>query len=118
MTTPYTPPPRSWRTRLREVFTERLGLKAIALLLSVLLWLVVQARKPASRGYTSVGAAPVADSARRAPMRSEGRAATTASASDGARGLEPEEARRQDTGRKVVTPSLPHPLTSAPSPAP
>jgi len=31
-----------WRERAREVFTERLGLKAIAVLLSVLLWFIVR----------------------------------------------------------------------------
>ena len=48
MTAPYVPPHRTWRARLRESVTERLGLKLIALLLAILLWLVVQVRRPAS----------------------------------------------------------------------
>ena len=47
MTAPYVPPRRTWRARLRESVTERLGLKVIALLLALLLWLVVQVRRPA-----------------------------------------------------------------------
>ena len=111
MTTPYVPPPRSWRSRLREVFTERLGLKAIALLLSVLLWLVVQARRPAARGYVGAKGAPASDSARRAPASNEVRAAT-AGDSVGRGG---EEIGR-DTATKSLAPSPPRPLTSAPAP--
>ena len=62
MTAPYAPPPRpSWRTRLRDVAAERLGLKAIALVLAVLLWLVVRARRP-TEGYVRVQVAPLLDS--------------------------------------------------------
>jgi len=39
-------PAPTWRRRLRDIATERLGLKAIALVLAVLLWLVVSARRP------------------------------------------------------------------------
>ena len=112
MTEPYSPPPRSWRSRLREVVTERLGLKAIALLLSVLLWLVVQARKPASRGYGEARTAPETDSARRAPSASEERAATAAGRAGRSRGG---EVGRKDTAPSLTTPP-PHSLTPAPSP--
>ena len=47
--------------RLREIVTERLGLKAISLLLAVLLWLVVSARRP-TEGYVRVEVAPSLDS--------------------------------------------------------
>ena len=80
MTTPYVPPRRTWRARLREVATERLGLKAIALLLAVLLWLVVHARRPAEGDAT--GAAPRLDGPRRAPGASEGRENAPAPPSD------------------------------------
>ena len=54
MTAPYSPPPRqSWRAHAREIATERLGLKAIALVLAVLLWLVVSARRQ-TEGYVRV----------------------------------------------------------------
>ena len=46
---------------MHEVATERLGLKAIALALSVLLWLVVSARQP-TEGYVRVRVAPTLDS--------------------------------------------------------
>lgn len=45
MPSPPAPGP-SWQRRLRDIATERLGLKAIALLLALLLWLVVSARRP------------------------------------------------------------------------
>ena len=45
MSAPPAPGP-SWRRRLREIATERLGLKAIALTFALLLWLVVSARRP------------------------------------------------------------------------
>ena len=66
MTSPYVPPRRAWRTKLRESVTERLGLKAIALLLAVLLWLVVHARRPAEGDVANRGA-PRPDAPRRAP---------------------------------------------------
>jgi hypothetical protein len=102
MTAPYAPPPRSWRTRLREVVTERLGLKAIALLLSVLLWLVVQARKPTSRGYGDARTAPETDSARRAPSAGGERAATAA---DGAGRSTSVEVGSRDAATKSLTPA-------------
>ena len=59
---PATPPPRTnWRNRLREVATERLGLKAIALLLALLLWIVVSARQP-TESYVRVRVVPSLDS--------------------------------------------------------
>ena len=62
MTAPYAPPPRpSWRSRLRDVAAERLGLKATALVLAVLLWLAVRARQP-TEGYVRVQVAPLLDS--------------------------------------------------------
>ena len=45
MTTPEpgAPPARpGWRQHAREIFTERLGLKATAVLLAVLLWFIVR----------------------------------------------------------------------------
>ena len=45
MPAPPTPGP-TWQRRLRDIATERLGLKAIALVLALLLWLVVSARRP------------------------------------------------------------------------
>ncbi|HEU4721883.1 MAG TPA: hypothetical protein VFS59_11015 [Gemmatimonadaceae bacterium] len=53
--------PHDWQRTLRSVFTERLGLKAIALLLAVLLWLVVSARRP-TEGYVRVQISPLLDS--------------------------------------------------------
>jgi hypothetical protein len=62
VTTPYSPPIRpDWRRRLRAVTTERLGLKAIALVLALLLWIVVSLRQP-TEGYVSVRVAPTLDS--------------------------------------------------------
>lgn len=62
MTAPQPPLPRSsWRRRTREIITERLGLKLIALLVAALLWLVVNARQP-TEGFVSVRLVPVLDS--------------------------------------------------------
>ena len=77
MTAPYVPPHRSWRGRLREVVTERLGLKAIALLLAVLLWLVVHARRRAEGDVATRGASGL-DAPRRVPsVRAEPAVAPT-----------------------------------------
>ncbi len=46
---------------MRGAFTERLGIKATALLISVLLWLVVGARQP-TEGYVTVKVEPDLDS--------------------------------------------------------
>ena len=81
MTAPYVPPHRTWRSKLREGVTERLGLKVIALLLAVLLWLVVKVRRPAD-GDVTVGGAPLLDPPRRAPRPSERPAVGPAPASD------------------------------------
>ena len=62
MTTPYPPPIRpDWRRRLRDITTERLGLKAIALVLALLLWIVVSLRQP-TEAYARVRVTPVLDS--------------------------------------------------------
>ena len=62
MTTPYPPPIRpDWRRRLRDITSERLGLKAIALVLALLLWIVVSLRQP-TEGYVRVRVTPVLDS--------------------------------------------------------
>jgi hypothetical protein len=59
---PASPPPgTTWRRRLREIATERLGLKAIALLLALLMWLVVSARQP-TESYVRVRVRPSLDS--------------------------------------------------------
>ena len=81
MTAPYAPPHRSWRAKLREGVTERLGLKLIALLLAVLLWLVVKVRRPAD-GDVAVGAAPLLDPPQRAPRPSARAAGAPAPASE------------------------------------
>ena len=60
MPAPPAPAP-TWQRRLREIATERLGLKAIALLIALLLWLVVSARKP-TEGLVRVLVAPALDS--------------------------------------------------------
>jgi hypothetical protein len=52
--------PRAQR-RLRALFTDDLGLKAIALLMSLLLWLAVGARTP-TEGYLTVRIEPELDS--------------------------------------------------------
>ena len=70
MTAPYVPPQRTWRAKLREGATERLGLKLIALLLAMLVWLVVKVRRPAD-GDVTVGAATLLDPPRRAPRPGE-----------------------------------------------
>ena len=70
MTSPYVPPHRAWRTKLRESVTERLGLKVIALLLAVLLWLVVNVRRPADGDVAAVGS-PLLDGPHRAPRPAE-----------------------------------------------
>ena len=51
----------SWRNAVRAAFTERLGLKATAILIAVLLWLIVSARQP-TQGYVRVKVTPVLDS--------------------------------------------------------
>ncbi|MFL5619371.1 MAG: hypothetical protein ACJ79A_13370 [Gemmatimonadaceae bacterium] len=51
----------TWQRRLREMATERLGLKAIALLLALLLWLVVSARQP-TESLVRVRVSPALDS--------------------------------------------------------
>jgi hypothetical protein len=62
VTTPYPPPFRTdWRRRLRDITTERLGLKAIALVLALLLWIVVSLRQP-TEAYARVRVTPVLDS--------------------------------------------------------
>ena len=58
---PLLPPRPNLTARLRGVVTERLGLKAIALLLALLLWLVVSARQP-TESYVRVRLAPSLDS--------------------------------------------------------
>lgn len=59
---PAPPSPRTtWRNRLREIATERLGLKATALLLALLLWVVVSARQP-TESYVRVRVLPALDS--------------------------------------------------------
>ena len=60
------PPPlpagrRSRRGAIRAAVTERLGHKATALLLAVLLWLIASARQP-TQGYVRVEVRPVLDS--------------------------------------------------------
>jgi hypothetical protein len=55
------PPRPTWRRRVREVATERLKLKAIALVLAILLWIVVGARQP-TEGYVRVRVVPELDS--------------------------------------------------------
>lgn len=49
------------RAHVRAALTERLGLKATALLIAVLLWLVIGARQP-TESYISVQVMPVLDS--------------------------------------------------------
>jgi hypothetical protein len=60
MSAPRAPGP-TWRRRLREIVTERLGLKAIALVLALLLWLVASARRP-TESIVSVRVSPELDS--------------------------------------------------------
>jgi len=51
----------TWQRRMRDIATERLGLKVIALLLALLLWLVVSARQP-TESLVRVRVSPVLDS--------------------------------------------------------
>jgi hypothetical protein len=60
MSAPPAPGP-SWRRRLRDIVTERLGLKAIAVVLALLLWLVASARRP-TESIVRVRVAPELDS--------------------------------------------------------
>jgi hypothetical protein len=60
------PPPgsserASWRQTLRAAFLERLGLKAISIVIALLLWLVVKARQPV-QDYVPVVVMPTLDS--------------------------------------------------------
>jgi hypothetical protein len=57
---PQLPAPR-WRARSRSMLTERLGLKATALGIAVLLWFAIGARQP-TESYVSVAVLPVLDS--------------------------------------------------------
>jgi hypothetical protein len=52
---------RSWRDRVRAGFTERLGLKATALLITVLIWVLVGARQR-TESFVPVSVTPVLDS--------------------------------------------------------
>jgi hypothetical protein len=52
---------RGWKAHGRAALTERLGLKATALLIAVLLWLVVSARQP-TESYVDVRVMPELDS--------------------------------------------------------
>ena len=59
---PAGPPERlRWRGAVRSAFTQRLGLKATAIAISVLLWLIVSARQP-TEGYVRVAVIPALDS--------------------------------------------------------
>lgn len=60
MPAPSTPGP-TWQHRLRDIVAERLGLKVIALVLALLLWLVVSARRP-MESIVKVRVAPELDS--------------------------------------------------------
>ena len=56
------PAPRpDWQRRLRGVFVERLGLKATALVLAVMLWVLVSAREPTEQ-LVRVRVTPMLDS--------------------------------------------------------
>ena len=56
------PPERSsWPQALRAAFAERLGLKAIAIFIAVLLWLIMKARQPVQE-YVAVVVMPTLDS--------------------------------------------------------
>jgi len=65
MTTPHNGSPRierrTWRARFRAWFTERLGIKAMALAITVLIWLVVGARQR-TENFVPVSVSPVLDS--------------------------------------------------------
>ena len=81
MTAPYVPPHRTWRARVRESVTERVGHKLIALLLAVLLWLVVQVRRPVD-GDVAVRDDALLDPPRHTPRPSSHPAALPAARSD------------------------------------
>jgi YbbR domain-containing protein len=59
--TPRPTPPSGARRRVVSAFTERLGLKATALFLAVVLWFVVNNKQPQER-YVPVNFTPVLDS--------------------------------------------------------
>ncbi len=50
-----------WRRVLREAFVERLGIKALSILIAILLWLIVKGRQPVQE-YVSVRVMPTLDS--------------------------------------------------------
>jgi hypothetical protein len=52
---------RGWRQRVRASFTERLGLKGTALLITVLIWVLVGARQR-TENFVPVSVTPVLDS--------------------------------------------------------
>ena len=58
---PVRPSRPTWRRRAREIATERLALKAIALAVAALLWVVIGARQP-TEGYARVRVQPELDS--------------------------------------------------------
>lgn len=58
---PVRPSRPTWRRRVREITTERLQLKAVALVVAALLWVVVGARQP-TEGYVRVRVEPELDS--------------------------------------------------------
>jgi hypothetical protein len=58
---PVRPARPTWRRRVREIATERLALKAIALVVAALLWVVVGARQP-TEGFVRVKVQPELDS--------------------------------------------------------
>jgi YbbR domain-containing protein len=58
---PVRPARPTWQRRLREITTERLQLKAVALVVAALLWVVVGARQP-TEGYVRVRVEPELDS--------------------------------------------------------
>jgi hypothetical protein len=51
----------TWHKRVREIATERLALKAVALAVAALLWVIVGARQP-TEGYVRVRVMPELDS--------------------------------------------------------
>jgi YbbR domain-containing protein len=64
MTAPLPPGPSSrarWRHALREAFAERLGIKTLAIIIAILLWLIVKGRQPVQE-YVSVRVMPTLDS--------------------------------------------------------
>jgi len=58
---PVRPSRPTWRRRLREIATERLPLKAVALVVATLLWVVAGARQP-TEGHVRVKVEPQLDS--------------------------------------------------------